>query len=507
MAESTILIRTQDGMVQITYNAGETVGIYASDSNNDFGRDSAVLTLGRVDTTSSKAPDQVQYKHSYRNVEAEEIAEQYMGNIGIFPSGSMVGSHTYEDVKGKATAPPCMNVDRSLQEASKLPPLSQCPAADCIIRLRLGPDLLVVTHSNVDIKAIANPTVTDTHARGGHGHRILNPAATHNGRQMNGNDSGSNPFDRLPFAEQAAFNASDKQHDPLCLEHTRVEVLAEIRAWIYDRKDERCIFWLEGMARTGKSTIARTIARELHDSGHLGASFFFSRGGGDVRHAALFVTTVARQLAEHPNVDNKRILRASIIIVIDASDECDDENDIKSILQLFTQAQDITTVRLRVIVTIRPGTHSHLGLQVAPATFRRQLVLDELSKDAVDQDIRAFFKSHFDAIRIKHGALPTAWPGDDIVDMLVQRAGTLFIYAATVCRFLREDERFSQERLFFVLQQDSAYRKSLLAIDDIYIKVLHRAMANGHNKDFRTKLNRWLNNIIKPVVVLLQPLS
>ncbi|TIA60230.1 hypothetical protein D6C76_10346 [Aureobasidium pullulans] len=233
------------------------------------------------------------------------------------------------------------------------------------------------------------------------------------------------------------------------------------------------------MARTGKSTIARTIARELHDSGHLGASFFFSRGGGDVRHAALFVTTVARQLAEHPNVDNKRILRASIskavsespdivlVIVIDASDECDDENDIKSILQLFTQAQDITTVRLRVIVTIRPGTHSHLGLQVAPATFRRQLVLDELSKDAVDQDIRAFFKSHFDAIRIKHGALPTAWPGDDIVDMLVQRAGTLFIYAATVCRFLREDERFSQERLFFVLQQDSAYRKSLLAIDDI----------------------------------------
>ncbi|KAG9666666.1 hypothetical protein KCU67_g497, partial [Aureobasidium melanogenum] len=101
MAESTILIRTQDGMVQITYNAGETVGIYASDSNNDFGRDSAVLTLGRVDTTSSKAPDQVQYKHSYRNVEAEEMAEQYMGNIGIFPSGSMVGSHTYEDVKGK----------------------------------------------------------------------------------------------------------------------------------------------------------------------------------------------------------------------------------------------------------------------------------------------------------------------------------------------------------------------------------------------------------------------
>lgn len=149
MAESTIRIRTrkcsenickhvcsprwltdsalsEDGIVQIAYNSGETIqnlrfkleqstgypagaqrfscnGMTVADTTplQDFGRDSAVLTLGRVDTTSSKAPDQVQYKHSYRNVEAEEMAEQYMGNIGIFPSGSMVGSHTYEDVKGK----------------------------------------------------------------------------------------------------------------------------------------------------------------------------------------------------------------------------------------------------------------------------------------------------------------------------------------------------------------------------------------------------------------------
>ncbi|THY40394.1 WD40 repeat-like protein [Aureobasidium pullulans] len=416
--------------------------------------------------------------------------------------------------------------------------------------------------------------MTDTHARGGHGHHILNPAATHNGRQMNGNvygdyyagdshnhGSGSTPFDRLPFAEQAAFNASDKQHDPLCLENTRVEVLAEIRAWIYDRKDERCIFWLEGMAGTGKSTIARTIARELHDSGHLGASFFFSRGGGDVGHAALFVTTVARQLAEHPNVDNKRILRASIskavsespdivrkarqdqwkvlvidpisqletrarfpsfvkrvwtrpqslaqvlVIVIDALDECDDENDIKSILQLFTQAQDVTTVRLRVIVTTRPGTHSHLGLHVAPATFRRQLVLDELSKDTVDQDIRAFFESNFVKVRSKHGALPTAWPGDLTVDLLVQRAGALFIYAATVCRFLMEDERLSKERLSVVLRRDRAYQKPLSAIDDMYMKVLQRAIPDNCDDDVRKKLNWLVDKVIKPIVILLQPLS
>ncbi|KAF2179765.1 hypothetical protein K469DRAFT_693663 [Zopfia rhizophila CBS 207.26] len=48
---------------------------------------------------------------------------------------------------------------------------------------------------------------------------------------------------------------------------------------------------------TGKSTIARTVARKYYDQKRLGASFFFSRGGGDVGNAGLFVTSIAAQLA------------------------------------------------------------------------------------------------------------------------------------------------------------------------------------------------------------------
>src|SRR5277367_638703 len=102
---------------------------------------------------------------------------------------------------------------------------------------------------------------------------------------------------KLPHAPQAAFNSSDKQHDPLCLQNTRVDILKEIRAWA-DRQDERSIFWLNGLAGTGKSTIARTIAREYYGGKRLGASFFFSRGGGDVSHAGKFFTTIAVQLAD-----------------------------------------------------------------------------------------------------------------------------------------------------------------------------------------------------------------
>ena len=65
-----------------------------------------------------------------------------------------------------------------------------------------------------------------------------------------------------------------------------------------DGGDERCIFWLSGMAGTGKSTLARTVARKYYDQNRLGASFFFSRGGGDVSHASKFFTSIAVQLAD-----------------------------------------------------------------------------------------------------------------------------------------------------------------------------------------------------------------
>jgi len=55
---------------------------------------------------------------------------------------------------------------------------------------------------------------------------------------------------------------------------------------------------LNGLAGTGKSTIARTVARRYYVQERLAASFFFSRGGGDVSCAGKFVTSIAVQLAK-----------------------------------------------------------------------------------------------------------------------------------------------------------------------------------------------------------------
>jgi hypothetical protein len=100
----------------------------------------------------------------------------------------------------------------------------------------------------------------------------------------------------LPYAVEAPFNSYVKQDSSTCPPNTRVSLLKEIYNWV-DSEAEQCIFWLNGLAGTGKSTIARTVARRYFEQKRLGVSFFFSRGGGDVGHAAKFFTSIAVQLA------------------------------------------------------------------------------------------------------------------------------------------------------------------------------------------------------------------
>jgi hypothetical protein len=116
------------------------------------------------------------------------------------------------------------------------------------------------------------------------------------------------------------------------------------------------------LRRAGKSTIARTVARKYSEQKRLGASFFFSRGGGDVSNAGKFFTSIAVQLADNVPAlrhhiceaisGRERIASKSFsdqwrqlildplskqndlsssslyLLVVDALDECDRENHI-----------------------------------------------------------------------------------------------------------------------------------------------------------------------------------
>jgi hypothetical protein len=108
------------------------------------------------------------------------------------------------------------------------------------------------------------------------------------------------------------------------------------------------------------------VARRYHDRQRLAASFFFSRGGGDVGHAGKFITSIARQLADNVPASWQHISKAIaersdfagqspqdqwrllvldplsklgdndcpglFLLVVDALDECDKEDDIRMIV-------------------------------------------------------------------------------------------------------------------------------------------------------------------------------
>lgn len=106
--------------------------------------------------------------------------------------------------------------------------------------------------------------------------------------------------ERLKCVEAAEFDSWTQVHSP-CHPDTRKVLLQDIKAWA-GQPDAKSIFWLNGVAGTGKSTIAYTIAQWLSSQGPntaatLGASFFFKRGEADQSSAALFFPTIADQLS------------------------------------------------------------------------------------------------------------------------------------------------------------------------------------------------------------------
>jgi len=102
---------------------------------------------------------------------------------------------------------------------------------------------------------------------------------------------------KLPIAKGASFDSHMEEHNARCLPNTRTELLYHIREWAKD-KNGKPIFWLSGMAGTGKSTIARTVAQSFAHQGQLGSSFFFKKGEGECGNATRFFTTIARDLID-----------------------------------------------------------------------------------------------------------------------------------------------------------------------------------------------------------------
>ena len=340
----------------------------------------------------------------------------------------------------------------------------------------------------------------------------------------------------LPVASEAAFNSLNNQHEPTCLPNTRAELLEDIAAWI-DDSDEQGIFWLNGIAGTGKSTVARTVARTYYDRGDLGASFFFSKGGGDLSNANKLVTTLARQLAtrvpsarryiceaimeqedvmEHSIEDQWKKLIINplsklnsdsplsiILLVVDALDECDSERDIRVILKILTTARSLSNIRLRIFITSRPDLLIRHGFR---KTEHKVFVLNEISSNLVDRDLSAFFENNFSTIREERG-FDDEWPGMRIIKRLVEISCGLFIWASTACRFIREGRRFAMRRINVLVNGYRSGEGPEKQLDQIYTTVLQNSIQQDYNENEREELYAMLREVLGSIAILCSPLS
>lgn len=345
----------------------------------------------------------------------------------------------------------------------------------------------------------------------------------------------------MNYSEKARFNSIHRPHGHVCHENTRKDLLQDIYDWV-DGEDERHVFWLNGLAGTGKSTIAQTVAKKYYDASQrrLAASFFFSRGGGDASHVGLFVMSIAVQLANDIPILREPICKAivacsditsrslddqwrrlvfqpfqclqktsnpaSYLIVIDALDECDGQNDIWLILKLIFEARCLKPVRLRFFLTSRPETAIRRGFQEMPTVEHRDVILHEIAPALVDQDIALYLNHELAMIR-REQYLEPDWPIPEQVHRLVNQSSGLFIWAATACRYIRQGRNHAKERLSKVLQTQTSDLAPEKELDAIYTMVLVNSIPDDLSEEEKGASYGLLSYILESVVVLFTPLS
>ncbi|KAJ5540072.1 hypothetical protein N7513_008404 [Penicillium frequentans] len=366
-------------------------------------------------------------------------------------------------------------------------------------------------------------------------------------------------LDSLTTASGAAFNSYENRNKPQCLEDTQTRALERIQSWCIS--SDRDIYWLRGMAGTGKSTIARTFAAAclnrqslidgspLPDNVCLGASFFFDQNERDRNNPRNLFTTLCRGLADslpglrpeickslemHPNIQNEMLINQwehlilqplleldkhiftplTSIVVIDAFDECvtESENDIDTILQLIARAQKLNNIHLKFFITSRPelniiSSFNAIIDDLHAAELKKVLVSRD--KSAPKDDITKFLE-HEIAIIGRRQMLTAGWPGEGKIQELAWKADGLFIYAATACRFLG-DRKLTKERLnsrlHLLLDGKVVERSPQKGLDDIYSRILQFSVGGDAIEEEKADIRDQFQVTVGAIVMLFEPLS
>ena len=319
-----------------------------------------------------------------------------------------------------------------------------------------------------------------------------------------------------------------------CLKGTRDAVLNEIESWAKDF-DQSQIFWLNGLAGTGKSTIAQTIAERLFAEGLLGASFFCSRDFEDRSNLHFIFPTLAFQLAHkypdfrsylvplllsnpdvvHESLSNQiqRLITEplqkagiSTVIIIDALDECKDDEPSSAILSVLGRVVD-EVAEVKFLITGRPEPRIKTGFRLPLLADSTDIfVLHNVQPLLIENDIRMFLKHELSELAQRRRL--EEWPTEKHINILCSRAAGLFVYAVATVRFLGSSIHLPQDQLDEILKvpgstthEGRTRLSSETTLDSLYRSILQTAFSEGD-----PVVDSKVRAVIGTVVMVVNPL-
>src|SRR5262249_7749026 len=107
---------------------------------------------------------------------------------------------------------------------------------------------------------------------------------------------------------------------------------------------------------------------------------------------------------------------ALLLVVIDALDECDRDDDARAIIYLLSRAKELTSLRLKFFFTSRPELPIRLGFRDIGNSYT-DFVLHEIPQPDIEKDISVYLRFRLAQIRdefnktvIPDSTLPFDWP-------------------------------------------------------------------------------------------------
>jgi nucleoside-triphosphatase THEP1 len=311
-------------------------------------------------------------------------------------------------------------------------------------------------------------------------------------------------MEKLNFAASAPYACVSKAKRGPCADGTRDEVLEQMLEWVHTGTGP--VYWINGIAGTGKTTICYSLCRKLESMNQLAASFFCTGTLLECKTIGNIFPSIAYQLAAfcpHYARELHKILRNNygvvmsdlrtqykqliegplrpspirnapsntVVVVIDALDECESEDaDISDILDLLLGTED--SIPIKFFVSSRPEPAIQNQLTNRQHLHNNQIALHKLDRGKVQKDIRTYLDAELRRLDTPSRSL--AIP-EHYIDKLASRSGGLFIYASTAVHYILQSKYANSPLLgleAILHAPHSSEAHSLKNLDQLYKAIL-----------------------------------